>query len=151
MWAESLRVYVNMWQATGINHFSMRITPLKSPEEDNPRSSKQKGVRNHAESCKGSCRVLGMQAIYGSAYMPMVYTLLEGDIRRCPQQGDYQSGSGKGNSELVHGQGYTNDESWGLTWHRNINAAVVYKLLLLLRVNAMYKVSTAEKVYTAKR
>ncbi|GJY68652.1 putative ribonuclease H-like domain-containing protein [Tanacetum coccineum] len=76
------------------------------PEEDNPRSSKQKGVTEPAESAKGLAG-FGYAGIFGSAYMgyPMVYTLLEGDIRRCPQQGDYQSGSGKGNSELVHGQG----------------------------------------------
>ncbi|GJW32798.1 hypothetical protein Tco_0052830 [Tanacetum coccineum] len=68
MHAESLRVYVNMWQAIGINHFCMRIAPSKRckklsgspfhhknqygkaflvrPEEDNPRSSKQKGLQS---------------------------------------------------------------------------------------------------------
>ncbi|GKB98850.1 hypothetical protein Tco_0984987, partial [Tanacetum coccineum] len=48
-------------------------------------------------------------AIIGKNHV--VYTLLEDDRRRCPQQGDYQSGSREGNSELVHGQ--VSRQKWG--------------------------------------
>ncbi|GKC19022.1 hypothetical protein Tco_1021172 [Tanacetum coccineum] len=82
---------------------------LARPEEDNPRFSEQKGLRN-LRSLRRVLQGLGMQTYM---VVPVHRLCIEGvatqrsnsGMHRLPQQGDCPSGSGKGYSELVHGQG----------------------------------------------